>query len=298
MSAVVALPRPIGEAPSQVRTLAWLEARRFARHPLFLAGMALSVLGTLALGSGGSNELAVGFPVAFGIGVLSTFAAFQLARATAVSDEAMAATPLSGVGRTVARCLACLVPAAAGLLWLAVGIALARHSGPGGWEHGAFSASAVLAILVSQYVLACLGGPLLGVAAARRLTFPGAGLLVVIGLVVWVLVGYMLTVAHPDAASANVVRLLSPMAFFHNAVSDGVVESWRGSPQWYCAYQLLLALAAGLAAALASAPRSRRGRLQVGLVACLVLAATAFALTWTGGLPHSVRTAAVHGSGG
>lgn len=109
-----------------LRTLAGLEARRYARHPLFLIGAALMVWTTvgmaqdLANGTGDARILSVadGTTVpAFFLGVLGVFVGHRLTRSMARSREAVEASPADGVIRTAALCLACLVPGAVAMVW-------------------------------------------------------------------------------------------------------------------------------------------------------------------------------------
>jgi hypothetical protein len=119
--------------PATLRTLAAVEARRYARHPLFLIGAVLIVIDMVQnvdnitpAGAAGDRDLA---PAIF-LGLLGLFAAYQLARSTARTGEAIEATPADGVTRTAALCLACLVPGALALVWV-------------GWKYVAIAVSDV-----------------------------------------------------------------------------------------------------------------------------------------------------------
>ena len=131
------------EAPARdatLRTLAGVEARRYARHPLFLIGVALMVLvevsiaNGLASGTGDAQLLLVsdGTTVpAFFLGVLGVFVGYRLTRSMARAGEAVEASPADGVTRTAALCLACLVPGAVAMVWLAWNyVAMAVWPGP------------------------------------------------------------------------------------------------------------------------------------------------------------------------
>jgi hypothetical protein len=99
--------------------------------------------------------------------------------------------PVDRQRRTVALCLACLVPFAVGTfaaVFMVVTAAVWPPEGdpsslPVAW-FGDYPAVDILAILLAMGPLATLGGPLLGVAVARWAPFRGSALLGVVVLVV------------------------------------------------------------------------------------------------------------------
>ena len=82
---------------------------------------------------------------------------------------------------TAAICLAAAVPLLCGGLSLLAIEAFQRVPGP--WSYGALGTSGGVAAALSQVVVPALGGPLLGVALARWVRFPGAA--AVLLLVAW-----------------------------------------------------------------------------------------------------------------
>src|SRR4051812_39254918 len=174
----IALPT---SAPASLRTMAGIEARRLARHPAFLIGVALA-FGVLALldiltHDPHINDL-LSEPVipAFFIGLTSLIATARLTRSTEATVEAIGTAPGSEGRRTAALVLACLVPFAAGVLWIAVDLALISVHGahPYEWWFGTMPDWQVWSILIALGPVACLGGGLLGVLTGRWLRFPGA----------------------------------------------------------------------------------------------------------------------------
>ncbi len=167
-----------------LRTLAGVEARRYARHPLFLIGVALLIYVT-ATGSNGGLDVRSGASTvipAFFLGVLGVFVAHGLTRSTAPSTDAVNAAPTNSVTRTAALCLACLVPGAVAVAWVT-------------WTYVAMSiwpaaetvaiSTAEQAFVYAAAVVYAVGGPLVGVLVGRWTRFPGAGLLAAVGLVGW-----------------------------------------------------------------------------------------------------------------
>src|SRR5215213_2395428 len=102
MTAVTAGPAVPARATT-LRTLAGVEARRWARHPLFLLGAALLIWSSVAI----SDDLDPTFPdfklaPAFFLGLLGVLVGYQLSRSMAQSTDAVEATPADGALRSAA----------------------------------------------------------------------------------------------------------------------------------------------------------------------------------------------------
>ncbi len=277
MSAVLSRPAPAAPAAT-LRTLAATEARRFARHPLFLAGVALLVWATVTtLGdlTDASGDLAV--VPAFFLGVPGVLVGHSLTRSLSRSADAVRAAPADGVVRTAALALACLVPGAVALAWLVwVWVALAASDLPAPVGPGR-----QLGMLATG-VVAAVGGPLVGVLVGRWTRFPGAGLLAAVVLTGWTL-ACTLGLLMEASRWGTLVHLNAPFATWTSA--DGPdAAPWLagGSPWWYVAYQVALCGLAATAAMVHEATGTRRTRLwrvlavlAVLAVGCLALAAAA-----------------------
>ncbi len=280
---------PKAAAEESLRTLARIEALRFARHPLFLVGVVLLVWTTGAvINDVSSDTMSNGAFPAFFVGVFGCIVAYRLTRSTDTSAEAMGVAPASLTRRTAALCLACLVPGAVGLFW-SIAMVVGLQVWPlADWQVPGFSALDLAVILAAQVVVACIGGPLLGVAAGRWLRFAGAGVLVALLLCVTV----MLTMggrasASADAAWSTALRLFSPYATFSEASMSTPgqldwVMRWPGSPLAYLGYEVALCGLAVVAAMLYGADGAVRRRLRgwgVGLLAlaCLTYGLAVFA---------------------
>lgn len=293
MTAIAVDTRSVVRQQPALRPLAMAEARRFARHPLFLGGVALLTYSFVVSANDAEPDVISGhgfFPGLL-IGVVSMLVAYRLTRSTRVAAEATDGTPTSMTTRTAALCLASLVPAAVALLWLVAELIAVKVHPPGAWKYGTFGPGDRFAILAGESVVASLGAPLLGVAVGRWLRFPGAGLVLAVGVVGWVAGAFAIVGHDVNSHAAALVRLSAPYTFFAT-VQQGShsLESWTGSPWWYLIYMLCLsALAAVAALSYAAGAETRRLLLRVG-AGLLVLAIVSCALAVTGGLDRAVVT--------
>jgi hypothetical protein len=262
-----------------LRTLAGLEARRYARHPLFLLGAALLVVSMITgwkdvspAGATGTDNLAP----AFFLGLLGVFVGHRVTRSTARSAEAIQASPADGVTRTAALCLACLVPGAVALAWVAwMFSAIVLLPIP---DSPAVTWAERAAIVVAGVGYA-VGGPLVGVMVGRWTRFPGAGLVAAIVLVGWPVLVSLFSGAMSASRISNLVQLNAPFTLWMPSQDDWVAG---GSPLWYLAYVTVLCGLAATAAMLHEASAAQRARfvrallvLAVLAIGCLSLAALA-----------------------
>lgn len=278
-----AIARPIPTDRLTLGPLAWIEAERFARHPLFLAGVALALL--TSAGEYGPVELDHQVVPAFFLGMFGLVVAARLTASTRRSEPIVDAAPVSEVTRTAALCLACLVPAAAGLVVVAFyQLALGLHGPRPDYVYGVFTSSERNLILFALPVIACLGASLLGVAVGRWLRFPGAALLVVVLLILWSMLSAYLPSQALDASTwpARVLHMLAPYTAWVETNADStswvptVVRSLTGSPAWFAVWTLALSVLAACAALLHGAHgHARRAVLRtasvVGIVALAAL---------------------------
>src|SRR5689334_11087721 len=177
------------------RAMAGIEARRMARHPVFLLGVTLAfvVLGLFLATSkeeGVPDVLTLPLLGAFYIGLTSVIAAAWLTRSTEVAVEAVATAPGTEARRTLALAAAGIPPFLAGLVFTAALVVSAKGIGvaPQEWWFGTLPDWQVWSIVLLCPV-ACLDGALLGVLTGRWLRFRGAPATVVVALIVVTLLG-------------------------------------------------------------------------------------------------------------
>jgi hypothetical protein len=273
------LPRPdkaSGSAPRSLAALARADASRYARHPLFLFGAGVLVL---ALGAGIARRSVVDVAAiegtvlpAFVLGVFGFVIAHRLTTSLRRTGDLPDTTPVGEQRRTLALCLAALVPlgvaVVAVLLLVVFGTVWPPEPvSPGrtvAW-FGDEPVADVLAALVASMLLAALGGPLLGVAVARWAPFRGSALLGMVLLTVGV--------AYGDALPTPWFAVSPWFNFSDSLVLDGRMRSsWLRdgvSPLWWCGYGASLC---GLAvvAALLRDHENRRLLLSIGVVLATV----------------------------
>jgi hypothetical protein len=234
------------------RAMAVNEARRMARHPVFLLGV---VLGFVVLGlyfvlvddeTGIPVVLSLPLLGAFYIGLTSVIAAARLIRLTEVSVEAVATAPGTEARRTLALSASGIPPLVAGLVFSVVLVVAAKWIGvaPQEWWFGTLPDWQVWSIVLMCPV-ACLDGALLGVLTGRWLRFRGASAVVVVALIVVTLLGQAPLL---DTGSSE-WRLWVPWAIFYTGDNaDGTQTLIAGNPAAYLGYLLALGALAVLGA--------------------------------------------------
>ena len=283
-------------AGMSVRPLALIEAKRFARHPLFLVGAALCAL--VSYGHHGPEELDYHVIPSFFIGVLGLVVAARLTASTSRSAAVVDSAPKSETVRTAAMCLACLVPTVTGLAIVLMHRATIAADPIPELLYGTYGSLDRFVITVIVPVIACAGGPLLGVAVGRWLRFPGAPLLVVLAVLMWAnTAGYVPGQSSMDSSSlfARVLHMLTPYTAFASGDGDGehvtkVVTSFTGSPVWYAVWTLALCGLAATAALWRGAQDETRRTVGRAFLALVAVALVALILAVTTGNQTNFRT--------
>lgn len=268
---------------SPIGPMAGIEARRLARHPVFLIGvvLAFAVLILMAVSDDPVFVDVLSTPVipAFFIGLTSLVATARLTRSTEAAVEAVATAPGTEARRTTALALACLVPFAAGAAWIAALLVVTSTKGvaPQEWWFGTMPDWQVWSILIALGPVACLGGALLGVLTGRWVRFPGAAAVVVVAVVAIDIMGQMPLMYERTSE----LRLWVPWAMFHSgSESDGTQALLAGNPAAYLGYLLCLCAAAALVAIWHDkTARTSQLRILISGVTVIGLACLALAVT-------------------
>ena len=266
MTTVAVSPAP-DQATDERRAL-WAVARyeslRLVRHPVFLVAALLFIYGTVdhavhratptrtydAPPHGADSNLDYPMQAAFLLGLGGLIAMNRITSSSGRSGEVLDAAPMSEPRRTLALCLACLVPAGLALLGACYVFVFWMTDPPVHTENWGEFSNAELAAVMACGVLAALGGSLLGVLTARWWRWPTAAAVTAVLLILWTIVGLI--------NDTNPLLTLNHLAAPYTLVSsNGDDWSWHlgGSWLWRVAY---LAGLCGLAAIARLRARQRR----------------------------------------
>lgn len=277
---------------SVLSRLTRIEATRYARHPLFLVGFVLALASS---GTYGPVELDHQVVPAFFLGVLGIVVGNRLVSGSERSAPVIEAAPVSETLRTAALCLACLVPGAAGAVVVLFHRGFVQLDPPAAYEYAGYDAFDRFLITLAVPVVACVGGPLLGVAAGRWLRFRGAAVLTVVLVWLWSSrCGYISLHTTGSDLVPRVLHLLTPYTPFleTNAESNApptLVTSYTGSPFWFLVWTVALSGLAATVALLQGSGGAVRKTLLGWSAASTAVAVVALVLGVTGGAQQLVQ---------
>jgi hypothetical protein len=283
MSTTATATSPTVTTSATLRELALVNAKKFARHPLFVFG----VVANFALIYASARDrvpspLGIAISPAFFVGIFGLVVAYRLTTSLRRTHELVDSMPSSPRRRTAALCLSCGVPFLAGIASAIAIIVLVEayppeRSDPGAqmtW-FGDYPATDVVATLLAIGTISALGGPLLGVLIGTWAPFRGSALLAIVGIF------FLCEAATHWPMPWRVALPWSALA--DDRVIDGAVVSSTFVPgvseAWFAVYALLMCGLAAVGAMLRD-PVGRRPLLWTG-AALAVAAAGAWTLTVT-----------------
>lgn len=270
---------------SLLGSLARQEMRNYVKSRLFWVGLTLALLGYAQQfffpDESGSDFGAVwlGLVIAAGIGVFGIGVMTGLVRRSDRLAAAAGATAASERDRTLALASAVVVPATVGfVLWVVevVGFYAQGYDVPNAYD--GVSDAHILAFTYGQGVMASIGGPLLGLVAARYLRARGMAVLL---SVVMIIVTILMQGIFESTRSWRMVwvwtQWAGPTGLDGDALGgDDAFSMFPGSPYFWVLY-LAAACALGVLAAVHHDPECDRSANRKAMVVVLV-AAAAFAV--------------------
>ena len=262
--------------------LARHEIKRYARHPLFLVGAALTAA-ACAMGPDEGSSLGHVIVPATALGVFGLLVMVSLVRGSDQANDAAGTVVASERTRTLALAISTVVPFVAGLLFFAWAV-WAYHAEPPGAgtvPFGDVGDAWAYAVLFALGTISTVGGPILGLVIGRWLPFRGAGIVSSVLLI-------MLTIVFQGIVEPlRYVRVFMPWTYFGGPYGvDGDPQRWvilTGSPFWYCLYLVALCAIGVVVALLHDREEPRLPLLRV-LVGLGVVAVVLFVLSMTTGV--------------
>lgn len=240
MTTVALSPGP-DQAADERRAL-WAVARyeslRLVRHPVFAIATLIYLYGAVTTPFFSYADADASAPVhgtesnldwpmmpAFLLGLGGLIAMNRITSSSGRSEEVLRAAPMSEPRRTLALCLACLVPTTLALLGAIYVYVVWMVDPPVNTENWGEFSNAELAALMACGVLAALGGSLLGVVTARWWRWPTAAAITAVLLIIWTIVGLI--------NDTNRLLTLNHLAAPYTLVSsNGNDWSWHLGGSW------------------------------------------------------------------
>lgn len=286
---VASAPEPPTLERRALRAVARYESLRLVRHPVFFLAVLIYLYaaattpftdyanaGYPAPEHGTESNLDWPLMPAFLLGLGGLIAMNRITSSSGRSGEVLGAAPMSEPRRTLALCLACLVPAALALLGAAYVFVFWMVDPPVHTENWGEFSNAELAAIMACGVLAVLGGSLLGVVTARWWRWPMSAAITAVLLIMWTFVGLI--------NGNHLLLTLNHLAAPFTLVSSNADEwSWHlgGSWLWRVPYLAGLCTLAVIAACAHGSDGNLRRRqvhwaVGVGVLTLAVLLIGAF----------------------
>jgi hypothetical protein len=255
----VRLSSPTASRP--VLAVAAIETRRLLRHPAFLLGLALFAWqyasAVLITPEGSLRGVSEAWAVMVGLflGLAGFIAMHQITRSTSRSRDVVDAAPVDEPTRTLALCLAALVPFGIAVLSGIVAWAAWNPSVPANpaRDYSVFTRAEIWSFHATV-LLAALGGPLLGITVARWWRWPMAGTLTAVGLIAW----SVSSGAFTTNLALTFHHFAAPFTLMITGAESEETYRQAGSWAWHVPYLACLCALAALAALLHGATGRRR----------------------------------------
>ena len=278
---------PLAERGSVLGELTKLEMRRYALHPLFLLGIAVTLLTCVVVGiRRRERSSSTGFAIvpAAAFGVLGIVIMASLTRRSETLRHAAGVVPVPERTRSLALIAACAVPFAAGLVWWVWAVWAFDDSPPppDGFPFGPVAGDDlwVAAVLFGEGPMAALGGPLLGILVARWIGGRAAPIIAAVVVIAFCIVMQGLF----DQVMR--IRVISPWTYFGGPSGvKGDPERmllYTGSPYWWVPYLVCLCVLGGIAVLLHDREQARGPLLRVAAGVGVVAVITVLLAMWTG----------------
>ena len=287
---------------SPLATLTRQEIRGYLTSQLFWVGLALTILAFvqqfLFPDQDGRRDgaLWLGLAIAAGLGVFGIGVMVGMVRRSDQLAGAAGASAVSERDRTLALAGAVVVPGTVGLvLWVVewIGFWIQGYDMPNAFD--GVSNGHLLASTFGQSVMAAVGGPLLGLVAARYLRFRGMAALLSVTMII---VTILMQGIFESTISWRVVWVWTqwggPVSLDGDTMGgDDAVGFLPGSPYFWVLYLAALCVL-GVLAAVHHDPESDRPAIRRALVAVAAAAAVFAALSITLGADSIIVNPITH----
>lgn len=261
-------------------SLAKQEMTNYLKSKLFWVGLALTILAfaqQFYFPDKSSRQLGavwLGLAIAAGIGVFGIGVMVGLVRRSDRLASTAGASAVSEGDRTLALASAVVVPGAVGfLLWIVevVGFHVQGYDVPNAFD--GVTDSHILAFTFGQGVMASVGGPLLGLVAARYLHFRGMAVLLSVAMIVVTIL--MQGIFEPTMSWRMAwvwTQWAGPVGLDGDALGgEDAVGLFPGSPYFWTLY-LVAVCVLGVLAALHHDPEADRPAIGKAILVTAVVA--------------------------
>lgn len=280
---------------SPLASLTRQEIRNYLTSKLFWIGLALTILAFAQQlffpDQDGQRygALWLGLAIAAGIGIFGIGVGVGMVRRSDRLAAAAGASAVSERERTLALAGAVVVPGTVGVvLWMVEWIGFQIQGYDVSNAHVGVSNAHLLAFTFGQSAMACVGGPLLGLVAARYLRFRGMAALLTVSMIV---VTILMQGIFSSTMSWRMVWVWTqwsgPVGLDGAVGGDDAFGYLPGSPYFWVLYLAALCVL-GVLAAVHHDPESDRPAIRRAMIAFAAAAVVLAALSITVGVDSTI----------